>query len=338
MTRHPQGRRARRLLLAGLTLAAVLAFPALPRASASASASAGAGGGVTTITSDNWAGYAAHGHGVKFQRAAATWREPAAICTTGEESYSAFWIGIGGYSRSSEALEQIGTELDCTASGRATMSAWYELLPAPTRAVRMAVRAGDLMTAGVSIRGRRVTLRIADETRRETFARTIVDHSIDATSAEWIAEAPSDCSKSGACTTLPLTDFDGVDFSGATATTTTGTTSGIDDPAWTTTKLLLGYRRSGTAFVAKATSARATPTGLTDGGRVFRVDFSAATSTSSSGSGTSGSGGGSSTGGSGTGGSGTGGSGTGGSGGGPGPGGGPGGGGGPPGPSGLLRT
>ena len=40
----------------------------------------------------------------------------------------------------------------------------------------------------------------------------------DVSAAEWIAEAPSACTRSGKCRPLPLTNFGAVSFSKATAT------------------------------------------------------------------------------------------------------------------------
>src|SRR4051794_22864750 len=89
-----------------------------------------------TSTSANWAGYAVHGSGVKFRRVSATWTVPSIDCSTGGDSWSAHWVGLGGFSESAPALEQVGTDADCTASGRATYSAWYELVPAASHAAR----------------------------------------------------------------------------------------------------------------------------------------------------------------------------------------------------------
>jgi len=270
--------------------------------------------GANTITSDNWSGYAAHRSGVRFTHVTATWRQPAAICSTGTQTYSAFWVGIGGYSLSSEAMEQIGSELDCNADGTESMSAWYELVPAPSRTVRITIAGGDLITAAIRIAGPRVTLTLNDRTRHEVFTKTITDHTMDLSSAEWIAEAPSDCSTATKCDTLPLADFGAVNFGNASAETAAGETGSISSPLWATTKILLGYSSDGKTFVAKTTTANATPSGLEHGGREFRVDFSGATTTTTgTGSGGTGAGGtGTGTGGGGTGGGGTGGGGTGG--------------------------
>jgi hypothetical protein len=240
-----------------------------------------ASGAVTanTITSSNWSGYAAHGGGVRFRDATGSWQQPAVTCSTGTASYSSFWVGIGGYSLTSDALEQAGTETDCNSDGTYTLTAWYQLVPAPARTIKMKVEPGDRIIANVRVIGHRITVAMADTTRAEYFGRTITDHTVDDASAEWIAEAPSDCTTSGTCTALPLADFGNVKFDGARVQTTRDLVSAITNSRWTTTKLLLGYSRKNEALVAKTTTANATPSALTDAGRAFQVTFSGVTST-----------------------------------------------------------
>lgn len=214
-----------------------------------------------SVTSENWAGYAVHRNGVSFRSVTATWRQPAATCRTGTATYSAFWIGIGGYNLASDAIEQIGSELDCRAGASESMSAWYELVPSPSHQIRMAISAGDLLAATVTVAGKRVTLTLADRTEHESFSKSVIDGTVDVSSAEWIAEAPSGCAS--ACTTLPLTDFGSVRFSTASAETTSGTTGSVSSPRWWSTKIVL------------RSSGHATPSALADGGRAFIVATSA---------------------------------------------------------------
>jgi hypothetical protein len=268
----------RSLKAIGVGLLALAAVTASPPASAAAD----------TITSNNWSGYAAHGRGATFKHATATWRQPAATCS-GTDTYSAFWVGIGGYGSSSTALEQAGTELDCT-SGSPTISAWYELVPSPSHTVRMTIAAGDLIATSVAVSGHRVTVSLSDRTRHESFSRTITAADVDDTSAEWIAEAPSDCTTAGNCTTLPLADFGAIRFSSASATTTHGRPGSISSSLWQTTQLLLGYTGSGGRFARDAASAGAIPSALASGSTTF-VDFYTAPSANPSGTGSGGTGG-----------------------------------------------
>ena len=90
-----------------------------------------------SVQSSNWAGaHAVHRSGVRFKKVVATWKQPRVDCSQAS-GYSAARVGLGGSSASSQALEQIGTESDCTSLGRAVSSAWYELVPAPSRGIRM---------------------------------------------------------------------------------------------------------------------------------------------------------------------------------------------------------
>ncbi len=86
--------------------------------------------------SSNWAGYAVHG--ASFHQVIGAWRQPGVSCVPGRRTYSAFWIGLGGFKAGADALEQIGTEADCRASGAERLGAWYEMVPAVSSPSRCA--------------------------------------------------------------------------------------------------------------------------------------------------------------------------------------------------------
>ena len=171
--------RGRRLLL----------FAAGVAATSTAAAAAPTPAGADTITSSNWGGYAVHRSGVRFRRVTGTWTVGRGICIAGREGYAAAWIGLGGFDSNSQALEQIGNELDCSVSGRAYYSAWYELVPQTARTIRMSVRPGDTVTAHVDVVGTRVTLALRNLRSGVGFTRTTRMSSPDVASAEWIVEA-----------------------------------------------------------------------------------------------------------------------------------------------------
>ncbi len=207
---------------------AVLACAALLVASPAAEAD-------STSTSANWSGYVASRPGLTFRAVSARWTQPTVTCTAGRTSVASPWIGLGGYHQTSRALEQIGTDAQCSASGRASYSAWYELVPAASRTIRMTVSPGDAISASVQVRGRRVRLRLTDLTTGSTFATTLSPSVVDVTSADWILEAPSECLAAvdpNSCRTLPLADFGTASFSSARATTLAGHTGAIADTAW----------------------------------------------------------------------------------------------------------
>jgi hypothetical protein len=256
-------------LLAPAVLAFVLAAPSVA--------------GADTSGSDNWSGYAIHANHTSFKQVAGTWNQPAGNCSAGGPTYSAFWVGLGGYGASSRAIEQLGTELDCSAKGAVQLSAWYELLPAPVRKISMTIAAGDTIAGSVRVSGKDVTLTLSDTTRGETFSKTILDHTIDQTSADWITEAPSQCAGMYRCEPLPLTPFGSVTFSGASAETLSGRSGAISSRLWDTTKIVLARAAR---FVATRSATLASPSALHDGGSAFTVSYSGAAPSSPSSSGT----------------------------------------------------
>jgi hypothetical protein len=229
-----------------------------------------------TATSSNWAGYAVHRAGVRFTRVLAAWRQPSAVCIPGNQSYSAIWVGLGGFNQSSNALEQIGTEVDCTPFGSVSSSVWYELVPAPSEPVAMRVRPGDEVVGSVTVTGHRVLVSLRDTTDRQSFHKTLNAPSIDVSAAEWIVEAPSECVTANNCQTLPLADFGSTSFAFASATAVGGHSGPISDPAWGVTKIQL--TPEGRRFVqyngAGPAAGVATPSALAPGGSGFKVTFS----------------------------------------------------------------
>jgi len=229
-----------------------------------------------TTDSSNWAGYAVHRFGMSFRKVTASWRQPTASCSAGKATYSAYWVGIGGYSTGSQALEQIGTETDCNGAGNAVLSAWYELVPAPSMPIHLTLHPGDLIDAGVNIAGRTVTMSLYDDTRHRGVTKVLRASQIDASSAEWIVEAPSDCVSVADCLTLPLANFGSATFNGARAQSTKGHQGTISDSTWVATKITLtpgsrrfiGYQASG------ASAGAAAPSGLQAGGTSFKVTYS----------------------------------------------------------------
>jgi peptidase A4-like protein len=252
---------ARQLLRSGLvTISTITALAAVPASALG-----------DTTTSSNWSGYAAHGTGQTFRRVSASWVQPAVTCQSGQSTYSSFWVGIGGYNDNASGLEQIGTSLDCADSGQHYSTAWYELVPAPARPINMTVRRGDRLTASVTVVGQLVTLHLRDRTRDESFSRRLTTQSIDVTSAEWIAEAPSACNDAGFCQGLPLANFGTANFTNGIAETVGGQAGAISSPAWDHTRILLSQGSS--PFMGLNTTRSATPSALERGGTAFAVRY-----------------------------------------------------------------
>lgn len=256
--------------------------PASSAAAPAASAAAPAGLRDAAVTA-NWAGYAASG--THFSRVLASWVEPVGACSNSKPGYSAFWIGLGGYSSSSQALEQTGTEVDCTSAGKPVYYAWYELVPAAPVTLKIRIRSGDRIFARVSASGRRVSLALHDATSGGQFDKGFTMNSPrpDTTSAEWITEAPSVCNAFGNCDTLPLGDFAAVAFTDASATNVSGHTGAINDRHWSHQALELqdqtGSLRPG-RFPSPGAAAEALPGALSSAGSAFGVSWQQITGSS----------------------------------------------------------
>jgi hypothetical protein len=279
-----------KLVIPTLAVTAACALGAIPAASAATE--------VQQATSANWSGYVVGGSsagssGTQFKSVSASWVQPTAKCTSGS-GYSAFWVGLGGAGQT-EALEQDGTEADCSANGTASYFAWYELVPSAPVKVNMAVHAGDHISSKVTVDGTNVTMYLSDQTTGATFTKTLQMSDPDTSSAEWIAEAPSSCQQGlSSCTPLPLTDFGTVDFTNASATTTNGHTGTISDSDWSAAAVALSSGASssgfgGAEFTSQQSAAGATPSNLSSDGASFSVVWSADAGSSSAA--TSGSGG-----------------------------------------------
>lgn len=236
MTRLPPNMRRTLGPLGGALLAA--AFLGASEAPASA-----AGTAFVKAVSANWSGYAATRTTVsdKFERVSGAWTQPAGACKRGKTTYSAIWVGLGGFRHGSKALEQTGSEVDCTSFGHAVYSAWYELVPAGPVPLRLAVRAGDRLSASVAVRDGEVVMQVKNLTtgRTKTVLRRMDQPRPDLTSAEWIVEAPSACTTTSVCRTLPLTNFGTASFTDASATTAQGTRTPIAGTGYRVTDLEL---------------------------------------------------------------------------------------------------
>ncbi|MGA9860181.1 MAG: G1 family glutamic endopeptidase [Solirubrobacteraceae bacterium] len=261
-------------------MTAACGLGAVPAASAAAD--------VQQTSSGNWSGYAVGGSSsqTSFRRVSGSWIAPTASCSAGS-GYSSFWVGLGG-SGQSQALEQTGTEADCSSDGSPSYFAWYELVPSAPVRVNMTVNPGDHISSQVTVSGTNVTVSLNDTTTGGSFEKTLTMSNPDVSSAEWIAEAPSSCSGSlSNCSPLSLADFNKVTFTNASATTTAGQTGTIADfPA---AELTLDPGADGSSqFVSQQqNTAGAAPSNLSSDGSSFSVDWSN-TAASASGAGRAG--------------------------------------------------
>jgi hypothetical protein len=230
---------------------------------------------LATTSSTNWAGYAIHRPHTSFRSVEGTWTQPNVQCTPGVRTYSSFWVGLGGFNLTSSALEQVGTEVDCKASGAVHSTAWYELVPAPSTQLRMTVRPGDVMRARVVVSGHDVQISLFDVTRNRGFHKTLTTPYIDVSSAEWIVEAPSECLGSKICESLPLANFGLATFTSALVRTIRGHVGSISQAGWNATeiKLVPDSRRFVSQGLPQGSVATATPSPLSLDGQSFAVNY-----------------------------------------------------------------
>ncbi len=169
-----------------------------------------------SYTSTNWSGYAVTGATGSVTSVNGSWTVPAVTAGTSRTTtyYSAFWVGIDGFS--SSTVEQTGTISQIQGS-TATYYAWYEFYPNPMYQISMTVKPGDKIFATVTYTGASrpifgrtsstFSVTITDKTTAKSYTTTGTVSNAARSSAEWIAEAPS--SNRGV---LPLSNFGVANF------------------------------------------------------------------------------------------------------------------------------
>lgn len=171
----------------------------------------------SSYSSTNWSGYAVTGATGSVTSASGSWSVPAVTAGASPSTayYSAFWVGIDGFS--SSTVEQTGTISEIQGS-TATYYAWYEFYPSPMYQIAsITIHPGDVISASVayigSIKGffgrttSEFTVTITDKTTGRTYTTMGTVSNAARSSAEWIAEAPS--SSRGV---LPLSNFGTANF------------------------------------------------------------------------------------------------------------------------------
>lgn len=156
-----------------------------------------------TNQSTNWFGYnqGTLEQGSKlFNSIAGDWTVPTVTQhTAGQAASSSDWIGIGGGCVDSacavtdSTLIQTGTEQDVDASGGASYSAWWEVIPGPSLTIsNFTVQPGDHMHASIAEvipNSNLWNITLQDVTRGESYSTTVPYVSTH-TTAEWIEETP----------------------------------------------------------------------------------------------------------------------------------------------------
>lgn len=217
-------------LLATLVMVAAAALTGLGLAAGSSPPSGHLLGGPltasSTVTSSNWAGYAALNTAGStagtVTHVQGTWVQPSVNCTNGKTTYESMWVGIDGYS--STTVEQTGSDGDCH-GGAASYYVWYEFYPAGSVTITaITVHAGDKITGSVTYSSStgKFTTKITDGSH--SFSKTGSVSGAKRSSAEWILETPEICSST--CSLASLSKFTVAKFTDCKATIA-GVTGGI---------------------------------------------------------------------------------------------------------------
>jgi hypothetical protein len=214
------------------------------------------------VETENWSGYAVTGSGFNFAKG--SWHVPEVDCSKTPNTYSAFWVGIDGYTDGT--VEQTGTASDCNGT-TPQYYAWYEFYPSGSHIITsVPVKAGDIIGASVTYAGGVFTVSIHDRTTGKIYTTEQQVAGAERSSAEWIAEAP--CCTSGG-NILPLADFDVANF-GQDYTNDAGTNFATDSS--TSGPIAhFGSNVQEITMVSSSNVIEAEPTSLTGDGTSFRV-------------------------------------------------------------------
>ena len=151
-----------------------------------------------------WGGYA--DTGARFTSISGSWTVPTLNCSSVPNSSVSPWIGIDGFN--SDTVEQIGFDQDCQ-DGVAGYYPWVEMYPADSIYFTETVKAGDHITASVSVSGSSWTLTEKDTTRG--WSKTFHESGSDKlSSAEAIVEDLGDGIQ-------PVAPFSAITFTSLTA-------------------------------------------------------------------------------------------------------------------------
>lgn len=174
-------------------------------------------------TNGTWSGYVVQTGSSQVNAVGGTWVQPA-TSSTGTGSFAGFWVGIDGFGKNNNMVEQLGTSWKAGTG----YQAWIELYPAaPIWVTTLTIQPGDTVSAEVSLVSSTSSTStflfqfhvIAPTGHVQNWSEELGTPGVDPprSSAEWIVESPG----GGAA---PLPNFGTVNFSGAWAQI--GSTSG----------------------------------------------------------------------------------------------------------------
>ncbi len=215
------------------------------------------------VNSNNWSGYVAAENltnpvNGSVDYAAGYWIVPT-LLSTKDDTYSAIWVGIDGFTNGT--VEQIGTSHNWI-NGAQQNYAWFEMYPSGAFMIGgFPVNVGDAISVRVGYQGHGVfKLVITNWTQDVSYTVPsfyTVNTAALRSSAEWILEAPFSSS------TLPLADFNTVTFNYCSAVINKihGT---INNDGWQNDEMVMEDNPS---------YVKAVPTELQKDGTSFKVNW-----------------------------------------------------------------
>ncbi len=222
---------------------------------------------ISSLGSLNWAGYAVNRTGVRFDSVQATFFVPYLTCSKALGlTLSSDWAGLDGFVGKPDSVEQGGVGADCSAAGKATYYAWWEMFPEPATKAALIVRAGNSITAVVSYdpahKDFRITLTDNTTGGRFSVTRSCPDVKINKkavtcprSSAEVISEAPATGTSAQKVVIAHLSDYDAVSFGVVAIGDASGQRGALVSGHWSTTRII--QLRSSGAIVALPTATQA---------------------------------------------------------------------------------
>ena len=247
-------------LSAAQPMSALGGYPDLPAPLPGVRPSAGPDGGeIGSVGSLNWSGYAVSKPKVTFRSVQATFFVPYLNCVKSPgRTMSAAWAGLDGFVGRSHSVEQAGIAADCSATGKASYAAWFEMFPLPQSIVPISIGGGDSVTVQVAYKpsDKVFSLKVIDNTRGDRFARyrkcpRRKRLRCARGSAEVITEAPATVSH-GRVVIDHLSDYGAISFAAIQIIDGTGTHGGLLSSRWDATKIIQERSPSG-PLVARPT-------------------------------------------------------------------------------------
>ena len=220
----------------------------------------------------NWAGYIVASDLQNPQSSVtsvtASWTVPA-VNISQNDTFSAVWIGIGGFFDST--LIQTGTEQD-SIQGQSEYSAWIEFLPQNSITIdSITVSPGDQINATIQLTDANTdqwSIYLKDITKNQEYTGSFFYVSSQLT-AEWIVERPDISSQRSRGTLTSLADIGTVEF--ANCQTTISGETGTISTFPTVQSIMYATVQSTTTL---GSTLLATVSNPTDNGSSFTVETS----------------------------------------------------------------